>query len=177
MLKSIEEFTRWFEGVNRRAIRDVSTLPDEAFDYRPEIGEGEGAWTIAQIVQHMAESRIYFASAFGGRGWVWDVWPTRVTDRDSATLALAQSANQLAQSLLEVDDGSLIERVELIGDQSQSISRWRVLMMMAEHDIHHRSQIDTYAGINGWPLAHIFDRTAEWVASQKDQQISLYRKQ
>jgi hypothetical protein len=34
-------------------------------------------------------------------------------------------------------------------------------MMMAEHDIHHRSQIDAYAGVMSWPVQQIFGRRAE----------------
>ena len=37
-------------------------------------------------------------------------------------------------------------------DSDGALSGWRILMMMLEHDIHHRSQIDTYAGINGWDV-------------------------
>jgi hypothetical protein len=37
-------------------------------------------------------------------------------------------------------------------------------MMMLEHDVHHRSQIDTYAGLEQWPVQQIFGRTAEEVA-------------
>ena len=36
-------------------------------------------------------------------------------------------------------------------------------MMMLEHDIHHRSQIDTYAGLNGWDVPDIYGRSAETI--------------
>jgi uncharacterized damage-inducible protein DinB len=45
----------------------------------------------------------------------------------------------------------------------QSLAGWRVLMMGIEHDIHHRSQIDTYAGIAGWEVQQIVGRIAEEV--------------
>jgi uncharacterized damage-inducible protein DinB len=32
-------------------------------------------------------------------------------------------------------------------DTPGSLSGWRILMMMLEHEVHHRSQIDTYAGL------------------------------
>ena len=41
-------------------------------------------------------------------------------------------------------------------------------MMMVEHDIHHRSQIDTYAGINGWPVPDIYGRSAETIGSLQE---------
>jgi hypothetical protein len=34
-------------------------------------------------------------------------------------------------------------------------------MMMLEHEVHHRSQIDSYAGLEGWPVPDIFGRSAE----------------
>lgn len=50
-------------------------------------------------------------------------------------------------------------------DSDGALSGWRVLMMMVEHDIHHRSQIDTYAGVNGWPVPDIYGRSAETIGS------------
>ena len=47
------------------------------------------------------------------------------------------------------------------------LSGWRVLLMMVEHDIHHRSQIDTYAGLNGWDPPQIYGRSAEQVEAQQ----------
>ena len=38
-----------------------------------------------------------------------------------------------------------------------------ILMMMIEHEVHHRSQIDTYAGLQGWPVPDIFGRSAETI--------------
>jgi uncharacterized damage-inducible protein DinB len=35
--------------------------------------------------------------------------------------------------------------------------------MMVEHDIHHRSQVDTYAGLNGWQVPDIYGRSAETI--------------
>jgi len=42
--------------------------------------------------------------------------------------------------------------------------------MMMEHDIHHRSQIDTYAGINGWDVPDIYNRSAETIGSLQAEQ-------
>jgi hypothetical protein len=46
-----------------------------------------------------------------------------------------------------------------IGSLPAAAETWR-------HDVHHRSQIDTYAGIAGWPVQQIFGRTAEQVGLQ-----------
>jgi hypothetical protein len=41
---------------------------------------------------------------------------------------------------------------------------------MAEHDIHHRSQIDTYAGLNGWDVPQIYNRRAEDIGALQESQ-------
>jgi uncharacterized damage-inducible protein DinB len=50
-------------------------------------------------------------------------------------------------------------------DTPGALSGWRILMMMLEHEVHHRSQIDTYAGLEGWPVPDIFGRSAETISA------------
>ena len=69
----------------------------------------------------------------------------------------------------------LTAKVELIADPTRTMSAWRALMMMAEHEAAHRAQIGTYAGLNGWPVAQIFDRTNEWVVGQREEQSRRFR--
>jgi uncharacterized damage-inducible protein DinB len=50
------------------------------------------------------------------------------------------------------------------------IAGWRLLMMMIEHEVHHRSQLDTYAGLNGWHPPQIFGRRWEQVVELQAQE-------
>ena len=50
-------------------------------------------------------------------------------------------------------------------DTTGSLSGWRILTMMLEHEVHHRSQIDTYAGLEGWAVPDIFGRSAETISA------------
>ena len=59
----------------------------------------------------------------------------------------------------------------MLDDHDRTMSAWRTLLMMTEHEVHHRSQIATYAGLNGWPVHQIFGRTNESVVSQRDVQL------
>ena len=59
-------------------------------------------------------------------------------------------------------------------DSEGAISGWRILMMMLEHEIHHRSQIDTYAGLQGWEVPDIYGRSAEQVGLQRERQQQLH---
>ncbi len=173
MIESIDAFLRWFDAVNRRALRDVGALPPEADGWRPAGGEGEMAWSINQIIGHMAGSRLYFASAYRGEGWINPAGPD-VSSRERWLPALEDSAREFRGLLEGTPDGWLRRKVTMI-DTPQSLSGWRVLLMMAEHDIHHRSQIDTYAGLNGWEVPDIYGRRAEQIAALQEDQRARYR--
>jgi uncharacterized damage-inducible protein DinB len=156
------------DAVHRRAVRDVGALPPEADGWAPAAGTGEGAWSINTLVGHMAGSRLYFASAYLGRGWISPPAPD-VARRDGWVPALEESAQRFRDALAGTPDVWLHRKVQMI-DTDGALSGWRVLMMMVEHDIHHRSQIDTYAGLNGWPVPDIYGRSAERIGGLQEPQ-------
>jgi hypothetical protein len=41
--------------------------------------------------------------------------------------------------------------------------------------VHHRSQIDAYAGLQGWDPPHIYGRSAEQVGLERERQRDLHR--
>jgi uncharacterized damage-inducible protein DinB len=112
-------------------------------------------------VGHVCGSRLYFASAYRGEGWISPP-PPDVGRSDLWAPALEESARALRAALADTPDAWLRRKVTMI-DTDGALSGWRVLMMMLEHEVHHRSQVDTYAGLNGWPVPDIYGRSAETI--------------
>ena len=87
MISSITSFLRYFDAVHRRALRDIAALPPEADGWTPPAGavrvsgagQGEGAWSINTLIGHIAGSRLYFASAYKGEGWISPPPPSTVS--------------------------------------------------------------------------------------------------
>lgn len=165
MISDAEGFLRYFDAVHRRTVRDVSALPEEAESWTPPAGEEEAAWGAEQIVRHLAEARGFFASAYLGKGWRWEPWDEALDGRDSWPVALERSAERFRTAVEGSDPGLLRRKLDLIGGGG-AVSGWRVLMMLVEHEVHHRSQLVTYAGLNGWPVNQLFGRSNEWVVGQ-----------
>jgi uncharacterized damage-inducible protein DinB len=163
MIADIGEFLRYFDGVNKRAIRDVTALPAEAETWRPATGDGENAWSIGEIAAHMATSRLFFTGAFEGAGWVAAPWDGPSQTREDWVALLNDSAARVRERLGALPPEALRRKVDSIDTPGLQFSAWRLLMMMVEHDVHHRSQVQTYVGIMGWPVTQIFGRTAEQV--------------
>lgn len=173
MFRDLETFLRYFEAVNRRAMRDIAALPEAADGWRPATGEGENAWSINQLVGHMCQARLYFASAYRGEGWVTPP-PANTGKREDWLPELERSYQEFRELLAGTPAEWLDRKVEMLDGQG-ALSGWRVLMMMMEHDIHHRSQIDTYAGINGWEVPDIYNRSAEYIDTRQEAQRAKYR--
>ncbi len=99
MITDIDAFLRYFDGVHRRALRDIGALPPEAERWAPSSGEGENAWSIGEIVRHIAGTRMYFARAYRGEGWIAD-WEVPITESQSSWLpALEASAAEFHRRL------------------------------------------------------------------------------
>ena len=173
MITDPEAFLRYFDSIHRRTLRDIQALPPQAEHWAPPSGEGENAWSIAEIVRHIAESRLYFSKAYRGEGWIYD-WQSPMTESQSSwTPTLEASAQEFHRRIQNTPAAWLSRRVSMI-DTDGTLSGWRVLMMMLEHEVHHRSQIDTYSGLQGWDVPQIFDRYREQVELLQEQQKQLH---
>jgi uncharacterized damage-inducible protein DinB len=161
MITDIAAYLRFFDSVRRRTERDVAALPPAAAAWRPPAAGGGAGWGIGQIVAHIGASRLYFASAYRGEGWIWGEAGADPGDQRTWLPWLERSAERFAALLRETPAAWLTRRVEMIGTPGATLSGWRLLMMMIEHEVHHRSQIDAYAGLEGWPVPDIFNRSAE----------------
>src|SRR5262245_25558155 len=175
MITDMASYLRFFDGVRRRTERDVAALPPAAATWRPPAREGEAGWSIGQIVGHLGGSRLYFASAYRGQGWLWTEPESNPHDRDTWLPWLRTSATRFAELLADTPADWLTRRIDSIDTPGLSLSGWRLLMMMVEHEVHHRSQIDAYAGMEGWPVPDIFNRSAESIDALQDAQRARHQ--
>ncbi len=176
MITDIDAYLRFFDSVCRRTDRDVAALPPAAAAWRPPVGAGEAGWGIGQIVGHIGASRLYFASAYRGEGWVWGDVEANPADQATWLPWLERSAARAAALLRETPADWLTRRVGMLDTPGGTLAGWRILMMMLEHEVHHRSQIDAYAGLEGWPVPQIFNRTAESIDALQATQRARHRR-
>ena len=174
MITDVESYLRFFDGVRRRTERDVAALPPAAAGWRPPAASGEAGWGIGELVGHIGASRLYFASAYRGEGWIFA--PADVDHVDQRTWLpwLRSSAERFASSIRGTPPDWLARRIDMI-DTPGTLPGWRLLMMMLEHEVHHRSQIDTYAGLQGWPVPQIFERTFESISELQEEQRARHQ--
>jgi len=164
MITDVESFLRFFDSVRRRTERDIAALPPAAAAWRPPPASGEAGWGIGELVGHIGAVRLYFASAYRGEGWLLTEPDIDRTRQETWVPWLRASAERFVALMRETPATWLTRRIEMI-DTPGTLPGWRLLMMMLEHEVHHRSQIDTYAGLQGWPVPQIFERTYESISA------------
>src|SRR5205823_5012007 len=152
MIIDMASYLRFFDSVRRRTERDVAALPAAAAPWRPPVAEGESGWRIGEIVGHIGGSRLYFASAYRGEGWIATSPDIDADDQSTWLPWLRTSASRFADLVRDTPADWLTRRVDTLDTPGESITGWRLLMMMLEHEVHHRSEIDTYAGLQAWPV-------------------------
>jgi len=166
MLTDIEAFASFARGIFKRSARDVGALPAEAETWVPPAGSGEDAWTVGQLVSHIVDTRRLFLGIYRGEGW--DLTLPEPLPRIAWTATLDASAEKFLAGLEQTPNEWLSRQVGIVGTD-RTMAGWETLMRMTEHEIHHRSQIDTIAGLAGWRVPQVFTRTAEEVVALANQ--------
>jgi uncharacterized damage-inducible protein DinB len=144
MIASVTSFLSYFESVRRRTLTFCHAIPEAQIDWSPRAGE----FTCGDIVRHLAAAEQMFASvAISGRWSYPGHEPSLGPDLPTALAYLTASHASAVAALATMRDTDLAIQRDGIG--GYPIAVWRVLMLMAEHEIHHRSQIGTYLSLIG----------------------------
>jgi len=160
VISSVAEFVKYFDGIRRRTAVAVERVTPEVAAYRPRPSE----WTCAEIVRHISGAERFFVTKVVedrfttdldlGPSEPWDVTLRRLDDVHSYEMA----------RLAALPDARLHEKVKDL--DGGSVSRWRFLMAMVEHEVHHRSQLDSWLALAGTEAPQIYGYTMEDVVAK-----------
>ena len=151
---------RYFEGVRRRTVTAVDRVTPALAAFRPKPDE----WTCGEIVRHLTGAERFFVTKV-----VEDRFSTALELGPAEPWAITRArldethASEMAR-LRAVPDARLHEKVtDLEGGQ---MSAWRFLMAMAEHEVHHRSQLDAWMALAGAEPPQIYGYRMEDVVER-----------
>jgi uncharacterized damage-inducible protein DinB len=153
MIQSAADFIKYFESIRRRTLNYVRVVPADRLDWLPK----EGEFTCADIIRHfVASEKMFVRVATEGR---WN-YEGHASDRQQSLdelIALLESTHAKAiDTLKQMSDQDLNESCYGPKGEGQPLKAWRWLMVMAEHEIHHRSQLAVYLSLMGVQPPHIF---------------------
>lgn len=156
MITSTAAFVRYFEGVRERTLRFIAAIPPEQIDFsrRP------GKYSLGDLIRHIASTESMFVQAALDGRWVYPGHGRELGATKEQAVAYLMSSHAAAMARLNgAPDAALGEKRPTL--DGHSVSAWRLLLLMVEHEVHHRSQISQYLVDLGVQPPQIFGKWME----------------
>ena len=151
MIQDVASFINYFEGVRKRTVHFIQTCPEDRLDWSPKPGE----FTIADIILHLAAAEEMFVNVVLEGMWRY---PDHKVMQDSDIIELLEDFNRrhinTMKALKGMPEPWLTQPRPT--PKSHPMKAWRFLMLMVEHEVHHRSQLAVYLSLLNIKPPHIF---------------------
>lgn len=156
MLTSMSNFARYFENVRERTLRFIAPIPPDQIDFARHAGK----FTLGDLIRHVASTeRMFVEAALDGR-WVYPGHSRDLGATKDEAVAYLMAAHEAAMARLAATPDAVLNEKRPTLD-GYSVSAWRILMLLVEHEVHHRSQISQYLVDLGVEPPQIFGKFME----------------
>jgi uncharacterized damage-inducible protein DinB len=160
MIASVADFVRYFEGVRKRTVVAVDRVGPMLAGFSPKPEE----WTCAQIVRHLTGAEKFFVAKVVDDRFTTDL-ELGPDESWAATRARLDEVHRGEMArLATLPDARLADKVADL--EGGTKSRWRFLMAMVEHEVHHRSQLDAWIALAGGEAPQIYGYRMEDVIAR-----------
>jgi uncharacterized damage-inducible protein DinB len=153
------EFLDYYEKVRQRTLKVIACIPPAKFDWTCR----EGKFTFADIIRHLAAiERYMYAENVQGKPSRYPGHGKELADGPENVLRFFEANHQESMEIFSrLSDSDLDQKCVTPG--GASISKWKWLRAMVEHEVHHRAQIYVYLGLLGITTPPIYGLTSEEV--------------
>ncbi|HZD94755.1 MAG TPA: DinB family protein [Candidatus Sulfotelmatobacter sp.] len=158
-ITNIPEFLDYYEKVRQRTHKVIACIPPEKFDWRYT----EGKFSFADIIRHVgtierymyAENAQLKPSCYPGHG-------KELADGPENVLAFFNRMHQESVDIFSRLSPEDLKK-KCVTPAGVSITVWKWLRAMVEHEVHHRAQLYIYLGMLGVTTPPIYGLTSEEV--------------
>lgn len=166
MIESVSSFTTYWSKARGRTMRVLDHIPesDLEWSYSPD------HFTFGDLFRHLAGiERFMYAENVAGRPSRYPGHASELASGLSAVRSYVERCHNDALAIFNgLSDSDLLQKCMTPG--GASISVWKWLRAMVEHESHHRGQLHLMASMRGITLPPLFGLKEEEVfaRSQKD---------
>jgi uncharacterized damage-inducible protein DinB len=158
-IQDMDAFLDYLDKVHKRTMRVVRCIPAEKLDWSFRGGK----FTLGELVRHMAAiERYMFAETIQGNPSRYAGCGKELASDYEETVAFIEKAHQESVEIFsKLGPEALTSKCRT--PDGASITVWKWLRSMVEHEIHHRGQIYTYLAILGVDTPPLYGLTSEQV--------------
>ena len=156
---TIRGFLDYWERIRGRTMRVARVIPPQQIEWAPAMGR----FTLGDLLRHLATIERYMyaenarlaSSAYPGHG-------RELADGFEAVIQYMDRLHAESVAIFSgLSDTDLLRKCQT--PEGTSITTWKWLRAMVEHEVHHRGQIYTYLGLLEVPTPPLFGLTSEEV--------------
>ncbi len=158
-VQTADRFLKYFEGIRARTRRVIDCIPPDKIDWTP----GPGKFSFADLIRHLAAiERYMFAenaqrkpSRYPGHGAeLADGYDEILAYMDRMHAESVEIFSRLSEEQL---------KMRCVTPAGTTITVWKWLRAMVEHEVHHRGQIYFMLGMLGVATPPLYGLTSEEV--------------
>jgi uncharacterized damage-inducible protein DinB len=156
-IRDLNIFLDYFGQIHQRTMRVVRCIPPDKVDWSFR----EGKFTLGDLARHIATAKRYiFAETLGGKPSAYAGCGRELAAGYDEIVALSET---LHRESVEIISGLTDLNAKCRTPDGVSITTWKWMRAMTEHEIHHRGQIYIYLALLEAPSPPIFGLTSEQV--------------
>jgi uncharacterized damage-inducible protein DinB len=161
-IQTVASFLDYYERIRQRTLRVVRCIPPDKIEWGPQPGK----FTIGDLVRHLAAIERYMyaenvqnkTSRYSGHG-------AELANGYDAVLDFLESTHRESMKIFSrLTDEDLQKKCT--NPDGTSITIWKWLRAMIEHEVHHRGQIYLYLAMLEVPTPPLFGPTSEEVRAR-----------
>jgi len=158
-IRDLGEFLNYFDKVHQRTMNVVRAIPPDQVDWRFR----EGKFTLGDLVRHIAAANRYiFVEVARGNRSAYAGCGKELGASYEEILRFVEQMNRESLEILKGFSAGDLNRKCTTPDGA-SITTWKWLRSMIEHEVHHRGQIFTYLALLGVASPPLYGLTSEQV--------------
>ena len=158
-ITSIQPFLDYFERVRERTMKLVKCIPPEKVEWTYR----EGKFTLGDLARHLAvvERYLFAESVQGGRNRYPGCGRDLADGLENVVRFMERLHAESMQIFSRLSDEDL--KRKCYAADGSTISAWKMLRSMIEHEAHHRGEMYVYLGMLGVAVPPLYGMTSEQV--------------
>jgi uncharacterized damage-inducible protein DinB len=158
-ITTIDPFLIYYEKIRHRTTRVIKCIPPQRLDWTYQ----DGKFTFGDLIRHLAATeRFMFAENVQFRKSSYPGHGRELADGYDEVVGYMDHMHRESMEIFaRLTDESL--RRKCITPGGATITVWKWLRAMIEHEIHHRGQIYLYLGMLGVATPPLYGLTSEEV--------------
>ena len=155
-IRDLSTFLDYFGKLHQRTMRVVRCIPPDKVDWSFR----EGKFTVGDLARHIAAANRYiFAETLQGNPSRYGGCGKELAPTFDEIIAFSEKLHR--------ESVQIISGIDLDGrcttPDGASMTTWKWLRAMTEHEIHHRGQIYTYLALLEVPTPPLYGLTSEQI--------------